>query len=119
MGHAKGKIEFFQYPKSLRTNPRLISEFKGLTMEFRAGKGGEKDAEFLQPLLLEFESWGKLPEHNPQFIFQRGCVVKKKGKGFSAILEAFDMGDESASFERKGKLLGCPSIPSLKDFFLR
>jgi hypothetical protein len=46
-------------------------------------------------------------------------MVKKKGKGFSAILEAFDMGDESASFDGKGKPLGCPFIPTLKDFFLR
>jgi len=46
-------------------------------------------------------------------------MVEKKGKGFSAILQAFDVGDESAPFNGEDKLFRCPFIPAFKDLFLR
>ena len=45
-------------------------------------------------------------------------MVQKKGQGFPALLQPFDMGNESASFDGKREPLRCPFIPALKDFFL-
>ena len=44
-------------------------------------------------------------------------MVEKKGEGFSTILQAFDVGDESAPFNGEDKLFRCPFIPALKNFF--
>jgi hypothetical protein len=46
-------------------------------------------------------------------------VVEKKGKGFSAILQAFNVGDEAAPLNGEDKLFRCPFIPAFKDLFLR
>jgi hypothetical protein len=44
-------------------------------------------------------------------------MIKKKGKGFPAILQPFNMGDEPAAFDSKGEALGCAFMPSCKDLF--
>jgi len=112
-------MKFLQHPKSLVAKPGFISELKGMAMKFRARKGREKNTEFLQPLLLEFKSWGELPEHHTQFLFEGRSMVEKEGEGFSAILQTFDMGNESTPFHGEDKLFGCPFIPGFKDLFLR
>jgi hypothetical protein len=63
------------------------------------------------------ERW-ELPEHCSQFFFQRGGMVEKKGEGFSAILQSFDVGDEAASFNDKRESFWGPFIPPSKDLFL-
>jgi hypothetical protein len=70
MGDAESKIKLFQYPKGFMTEPGLIPELKGMAEMFRAGKRSEKNTKFFQSLLLESESWWKLPEHHSQFFFQ-------------------------------------------------
>jgi hypothetical protein len=46
-------------------------------------------------------------------------MIDKKGERFSAILQAFDMGDEPTSLDGERESLGCPFIPALKDLLLR
>jgi hypothetical protein len=118
MGNAEGKIEFFQCPEGFRTEPGFIPEFKGLSNSVGSWEGGEEDTELFQSFLLKFEPWWKLPEHHSQFLFQPRGMVEKKGEGFSAILQSFDVGDEAASFNAKRKSFWCPFIPTSKDLFL-
>jgi hypothetical protein len=118
MGNAEGEIEFFQCPKGFLAEPGFIPEFKGVSKPFGSWEGREENAEFLKSLFLKFESGRKLPEDYSQFLLQRRSMVKKKGEGFPAILQPFDMGDEPASLDGKIEILGGPFIPTLKDLFL-
>jgi len=117
MGNAEGKIEFLQDLKRLLAEPGFVSEFKGMPKAFRTGEGGEEDAELLKSLFLKFEPRWELPEDYSQFLFQRRSVVKKKGEGFPAILQPFDVCDEPASLDRKRKFLRCAFMPASKNLF--
>jgi hypothetical protein len=44
-------------------------------------------------------------------------MIHQKGEGFPAILQPFDVSDEPASLDGKGKLLRRAFIPALKDLF--
>jgi hypothetical protein len=44
-------------------------------------------------------------------------MVEEEGQRFPAVLEAFEMGDETASLHRKGEVLWGPFIPGLEDLF--
>jgi hypothetical protein len=101
MGNAEGEIEFFQYPESFLAKPGFIPEFKGMSKPFGSREGREEDAKLFQSFLLEFESGWELPEHYSQLLFQRRSMVKKKGEGFPAIFQPFDVCDEPASLDGK------------------
>jgi hypothetical protein len=118
MGNAEGKIEFFQCPKGFLAEPGFIPEFKGVSKPFGSREGGEEDTEGLKSLFLKFEPRWELPEDHSQFLFQGRSMVKKKGEGFPAILQPFDMGDESASLDGKREPFRCTFIPSSKNLFL-
>jgi hypothetical protein len=45
-------------------------------------------------------------------------MVKKKGEGFPAVLQPFDVCDESTPFNGKVEILGSPFMPGRKDLFL-
>ena len=101
MGNAESEIEFFQCPESFLAEPGFIPEFKGVSKPFGSREGGEEDTELLKSLFLKFESGRKLPEDHSQFFFQRRSMVKKKGEGFPAILQPFDVCDKPASLDGK------------------
>ena len=86
MGHAKGKMKVFQHSNGLGAEPGLIPELEGMAMVFGSGEGGQKDAEFLQSLLLKLEPRRKLPEDRAQFLSQGRCMVEEKRNRFPAIL---------------------------------
>jgi hypothetical protein len=46
-------------------------------------------------------------------------MVKEKRKGFPAVLQALDVGNEPAPFNGKDEFLGCSFIPAIKNFFFR
>jgi hypothetical protein len=118
VGNAEGEIEFFQCPKGFLAKPGFIPEFKGLSKPFGSWEGREEDAELLKSLFLKFESGRKLPEDYSQFLFQWRSMVKKKGEGFPAVLQPFDVCDESTPFNGKVEILGSPFMPGRKDLFL-
>jgi hypothetical protein len=45
-------------------------------------------------------------------------LVYKEGKGASAILQPFHVGDQSAPFDSEKEMFWCPLIPAFENLFL-